>query len=183
MKLIEKAKDIYLIDGFLDKKQCENLISLSERIGYEPSSLRSLNDRKVNIKSLRNNYRVIYDDQNLANSLWSKMKAYFIDLEVNKSPIGFNERFRFYRYDVGEFFDWHSDGYIKKDNGVKSLYTLLFFLNDGFKGGETKFKKVTIQPTLGSVLVFKHNLLHQGAPVRRSRKYVLRTDILFSGFN
>ena len=48
-----------------------------------------------------------------------------------------NERLRFYRYDIGQQFDWHYDGYFERDNGERSYLTLMVYLNDGlFPVGE-----------------------------------------------
>ena len=59
------------------------------------------------------------------------------------------------------------------------------YLNDGFAGGETKFYRgpleLTVTPVRGQALVFFHRLLHEGAPVERGRKYVLRTDVIRYG--
>ena len=52
------------------------------------------------------------------------------------SPVGLNERLRLYRYDVGQQFDWHMDGYYERDNGDRSFFTFMVYLNDGFEGGE-----------------------------------------------
>jgi len=52
---------------------------------------------------------------------------------------GLNERLRFYRYDPGQKFDWHQDGYYERENGERSQFTFMVYLNDGFGGGGTSF--------------------------------------------
>lgn len=179
MKLEEKSKGVYLLKDFFSNAECDKFIQLSEKEGYEPSSLRSINNKNVSIRNLRNNYRLIYDNKGLAESLWERLDGELLGIMKGSSPLGLNERFRFYRYDVGELFDWHSDGYFEREDGSKSRFTFMLYLNEGFKGGETKFKKIVIKPSKGTVLVFRHDLLHQGAPVRRGRKYVLRSDVMY----
>jgi hypothetical protein len=55
----------------------------------------------------------------------------------------------------------------------------MIYLNDGFKGGETKFNNVVVAPKKGSALIFYHYLEHEGSEVIEGIKYVLRTDIMF----
>lgn len=50
--------------------------------------------------------------------------------------VGLNERFRFYRYDVGQKFAPHTDGAYHSPTGARSLLTLLLYLNDDYTGGK-----------------------------------------------
>jgi hypothetical protein len=62
----------------------------------------------------------------------------------------------------------------------------MVYLNADFSGGETKFYNedrelhVTVRPERGMALGFVHSQLHEGAPVVRGRKYVLRTDVMYT---
>ena len=62
----------------------------------------------------------------------------------------------------------------------------MLYLNDNFTGGETKFYdedrslRLSVRPQRGMALVFAHLQLHEGAPVAQGRKYVLRTDVMYS---
>ena len=38
----------------------------------------------------------------------------------------------------------------------------------------------TVLPRTGSALIFTHPVLHEGCEVTRGRKYVLRTDVMYS---
>ncbi len=49
------------------------------------------------------------------------------------TPAGLNERLRLYRYDVGQKFDWHRDGCFERDNGERSQFTFMIYLNDDFE--------------------------------------------------
>ena len=60
-----------------------------------------------------------------------------------------NERLRFYRYDIGQQFDWHYDGAFERDNGERSQLTFMVYLNDGFVGGETALEGAIISPRKG----------------------------------
>ena len=85
----------------------------------------------------------------------------------------------------------------------RSAFSLLLYLNDDFRGGETRFfterepdaeqrgaaraddASVAVVPRAGAALAFRHGShplspRHEGAPLRstatRSSKYVIRTD-------
>jgi hypothetical protein len=63
---------------------------------------------------------------------------------------------------------------------------LMIYLNSGFDGGETHFYdadlqlRATVRPETGMALLFRHAQLHEGAPVISGRKYVLRTDVMYT---
>ena len=60
---------------------------------------------------------------------------------------------------------------------------MLLYLNEGYGGGETRFKlndtELTMVPKAGMALFFTHILMHEGAAVETGRKYVLRTDVMY----
>ena len=180
MKLEKKAEGVYVIHNFLTNKECEEYINKSEKIGYHSSALRSVKGKAVQIKELRNNYRVITDDHNSAKYLWNKLENSLPNLVSDWKAIGLNEKFRYYRYNSGELFDWHSDGYFERNSNERSYMTFMIYLSENFKGGDTKFKKFNIKPVKGMALLFMHNLVHQGAPVSKGTKYVLRSDVMYS---
>lgn len=181
------AEGAFVVPDVLTPEECASYIALSDKIGYEPATITTAQGAELR-PDVRNNDRVIYDDEDLAETLWKVVKDYFPATVKNRTVRGLNERFRFYRYDPGQHFDWHMDGYFERDNGERSLYTVLFFLNDSFEGGETRFRvrdengvrTVGVKPVAGHVLIFLHELLHEGAAVTAGRKYILRTDVMYS---
>jgi hypothetical protein len=59
----------------------------------------------------------------------------------------------------------------------------MIYLNENFHGGETVFTGATrteIVPKTGLMLAFKHEIVHEGSIVRKGKKYVLRSDVMFS---
>jgi hypothetical protein len=125
---------------------------------------------------------------------------------------GINARWRLFRYGNGGEYRPHVDGswpktslnkdgtYIppSKDDDVdrvRSRYTFLMYLNDGFAGGTTTFylptdggrdglKAVKVRPKAGAVLMFPQgntaSLVHEGAQVTAGGyKYVIRSDVLY----
>jgi predicted 2-oxoglutarate/Fe(II)-dependent dioxygenase YbiX len=185
-EIIPIAEGAFVVPAVLTPDQCAAYIALSEKMGYEPATITTASGAELR-PDVRNNDRVIYDDPNLADKLWPLVGDYLPITVGERSVQGLNERFRFYRYDPGQRFEWHLDGYFERENGERSLYTVLFFLNDGFEGGETRFRvrdsdgpqTVGVKPITGHALIFRHELLHEGAAVTAGRKYILRTDVMY----
>jgi len=170
--------DIFTVSGFFKPDECIAHIELAEANGFADAPINTTIGPQVH-KDVRNNTRVMLDDQRRADDLWRRIAAY-IPQHIDGWPAcGVNERFRFYRYDVGQQFDWHYDGCFDRHNGERSFLTFMIYLNDGFSGGETSFENVTIAPQTGLALFFIHRILHKGQPVIEGRKYVLRTDVMY----
>jgi hypothetical protein len=174
------SDDIFTVSDFFDASECENYIQLGESRGFGDAPIETALGPTM-MKDVRNNSRVMIDDPELAERVWDRASPYVPTTLAGHRALGVNERFRFYRYDPGQTFRWHRDGYFKRPNHERSRLTLMVYLNDGFEGGETRFERALIKPVKGTALFFIHHLLHEGAEVKRGRKYVLRTDVMYTG--
>lgn len=184
-KISLDGERIFVLRDFLTPAECEAFIEASERTGYADATIATL-DGPVLIKDVRNNTRVMVDDVSLAARLWQRARPQLPERMASRSAVGFNERMRYYRYDPGQKFEMHYDGFFGRPNGERSFLTFMIYLNDDFTGGETRFyenagrERLTVRPGRGMALVFEHEQLHEGAPVLTGRKYVLRTDVMYS---
>jgi predicted 2-oxoglutarate/Fe(II)-dependent dioxygenase YbiX len=173
---------IFLLHNFLTPAQCQAFIDRSEVAGYQEAPI-TTGAGPLLRKDIRDNERLMVDDPALAAAWWESAREYLPQRYVNWEATGFNERFRYYRYDVGQRFAKHYDGAFRRDNGEQSQYTFMAYLNDDFEGGSTNFflgdDTIRVQPGTGTALVFVHKILHEGAPVLSGRKYVLRTDLMY----
>jgi hypothetical protein len=179
--------EIFTVEDMLSPEECRALIERSEELGYEEALVTSP-EGPVLREDVRNNERLIVDDPELAKRLWGQAEE-VVPVEVEGlRAVGLNERFRFYRYDPGQQFNWHQDFPVERDNGELSLLTFMVYLNDDFEGGETSFDDscsdepfdaFAVTPVQGLGLFFVHNVWHKGEPVLRGRKYVLRTDVMY----
>ena len=170
---------IFVIRDFLTPAECAAFIAQSEAAGYEEATITTLAGAVMN-KHYRDNSRLILDDPELATRLWQRIEPFLPAQIWNWHIVGLNERFRFYRYDVGERFKPHFDGSFRRDNGEESQLTLMMYLNADFVEGETKFyvsngtPRLTVSPERGMALVFAHRQLHEGG-TRRSRTQICLT--------
>ncbi|MBO9397577.1 2OG-Fe(II) oxygenase [Shimia sp. R9_2] len=178
---------VFEAPNFLTDARCAEVTALAVKAGFQPATITTEHGTHV-AAEIRNNDRVIFDDQDLARELWLHVRPFFPTAFKGHQAIALNDRFRVYRYEPGQFFDWHQDGAYRNGNGHHSMFTLLIYLNDGFEGGGTTFADVfsphvfedfTIEPATGKAVFFHHPLSHRGDPVITGQKLVLRTDVMF----
>ena len=177
---------VIVIHGFLSGEECAALIQRSESLRYEPGTVAD-----VVIEEVRNNERVIVDDVSLATDFFRRAEPSLPAVIDGHGLVGFNERWRFYRYGPGQTFKPHRDGsFMRIKSWEESQMTFMIYLNDGMVGGETRFFSdmeqafrqrpyLSVQPKRGMALAFIHSIWHEGAMVQSGLKYVLRTDVMY----
>jgi Rps23 Pro-64 3,4-dihydroxylase Tpa1-like proline 4-hydroxylase len=181
-----------ILDNVFTKEECDNLIKLSEAIpeNYEIAKI-SYDDEQIIDTSYRNNKRWLNFDKKLAETFFEKIKSY-IPIEFERNPVScLNERLSFLKYSPGEYFKAHEDGcYIRPDNSEISYITVQIYLNDLKEedGGATTFIKNTynkiyqdysVIPKVGRVLLFEHEIEHEGSLLNNGLKYCIRTDVMY----
>jgi predicted 2-oxoglutarate/Fe(II)-dependent dioxygenase YbiX len=185
MEIIDHLGDrIRCIPHAFTATECAGFLEIAGRTGFHEAPI-TTHDGFVMAPDIRNNTRVIHDDQGLAAALWGRLAPAVPERIDAWSAVGLNERFRFYRYEPGQFFAWHRDGAFLRNEREQSLVTLMIYLDEGFEGGSTDFDvpqreaPIRVVPQRGTVLLFRHGLRHQGASVVRGVKHVLRTDVMY----
>ncbi|MTB50657.1 2OG-Fe(II) oxygenase [Lewinella sp. W8] len=172
------APGIWTVKDFFTPEECQHWIDFSEARGYEKAKIGPGRVQHLNL-SVRNNDRVIYDAPDLADALWQRAQD-FVPAELDRVvAMGMNTRFRFYRYHPGQQFRMHQDGSYIKNTNEWSEFTFMVYLNEGMKGGATRFREYTIVPRTGKLLIFNHQLSHEGEQLREGIKYVLRSDVMY----
>lgn len=179
MEVTQLNDKIFTISDVLSLEECQHYIDYTEQVGYAPAPVTTSRGPKM-MPDFRNNERVMYDDVALANILWQRIQNYVPANLRTLKAVGLNERFRFYKYLPGQEFKEHMDGRFQRNKQEASLLTLLVYLNGDCKGGETKFRDITVAPQPGLALIFRHKVLHAGTPVIEGVKYVLRSDVMYS---
>jgi predicted 2-oxoglutarate/Fe(II)-dependent dioxygenase YbiX len=172
--------------GVLSFDECAEVIHRAESAGFEAMG-------RCYPSGYRNNDRLVIDDPALGARLWARvaprLRREWIAVDGSRWRVqGLNERFRFCRYRDGQSFTVHRDGAHWRGPEERSWLTLQVYLNDGsqFGGGATRFYAAAgsrqpqweMAPEAGAAIVFSHALWHDGAPVTRGTKYVMRTDVM-----
>lgn len=178
------------IPGVLSQVECELLIARGHEYGFVPAKVNHYGEQEM-MTQVRNNERVEFDDAVLASDLMGKLclalgdeYPYIHDGRTFAKP---GSHFRMYRYVPGQYFKPHKDGSFA-DGSYESEITVLFYLND-CDGGETvlmpygvsqAWAHLSFRPKAGDVLMFEHNVWHEGRQVNTGEKFVLRTDLFYS---
>jgi prolyl 4-hydroxylase len=185
--------DIYKIDKFLTKSECEGLVTLIKK-----------NSRKSMLSSSVNPNAYLDDTFRTSSTcdLNSKDK---LSKEINErinAHMGihalFGEPIQGQQYDETQEFKSHTDTFAPNSKEYEThcsrfgqrTWTFMIYLNETEKGGETKFPKVkttdgeelSFTPKLGTAVVW-NNLyvngdinnyaVHQGCPVEKGEKTII----------
>ena len=178
---------IVAIENFLSPEECAELITLIETTGFQ--SQFSGTGRLIRS-------RAVFQSEHWAKIFWERLapripmltEVYGSMLAADPvphapldtyNPIQLNERFRCYKYGVDEEFQKHKDFAYEYSDVKRTFLTVLIYLNNGYAGGETVFDNYEVQPQLGSLVMFPHELPHQGAKIVSGMKYSLRTDVVY----
>lgn len=190
---------VYVLHRVMTPRECKRLIAAAEAIGFSHAGLAIGNDTyRVNL-AVRNNLRVVLDAPRLAAALWTRIREHVDPRHEDAAVKGLNDRFRVYRYETGQRFFPHVDVRTRVPLG-ETRASLMIYLNEGFGGGETRFfeqkdkqsrrgegrgrkfnnrVRFALRPAPGSVVVFDHLLLHEGAEVTDGVKYAVRSDLIY----
>ena len=208
---VEGVPGTFQLLNVLSRDECARFIELTDALGYLPDAPVSLP------RSVRHNYNVTWVvDEQTDGIIWQRCADFTSDdqgIFGGKKTLGLNARFRFYRYQAGDFFKPHTDGAWPGSRVIErqlvpnaypdrfSQMSIVFFLSDGFEGGETQFCVnkddaslparnqdevgwVNVKTPAGGALCFPHgahplHCLHSSEEVVSGLKYIIRTDLLF----
>jgi 2OG-Fe(II) oxygenase superfamily/WD domain, G-beta repeat len=183
----------FVIPSLFSQSECEALLSSEVKQSFQSA----ISNYPV---YYRNNDRLVIDDENLSKRLFDKVKPYLPETITTESDVqtenGFwtlsqlNSRLRFCKYSANQYFHRHLDGIHYRSEKEQSKLTFMIYLNSAtaFKGGNTLFYKTketqevwaTYTPKQGDLIVFDHNVWHEGAVLEEGEKFVLRSDILYT---
>ncbi|XP_006813613.1 uncharacterized protein LOC102806073 [Saccoglossus kowalevskii] len=184
---IQSDKLAFYIDNVFTKQECDEFIRKSEEIGFTMAKINIGRGRQKSAPEVRNNSRCYIDSFEESENIWERIKQFVPRVWNGHEALGLNERLRVLRYDEGEYFAPHWDGSYQRDNKERSYITVQLYLNEGFEGGATTFlplddssRSVKCIPKIGRILVFQHDILHEGSVLESGRKYAIRTDVMYS---
>ncbi len=183
----------FVIPSLFSKDECEQFLNADIKSSFQ----KAISNYPT---YYRNNDRFVMDNDDLANQLFEKVKPYLPEkIEINSAILAengvwhlkeLNSRLRFCKYSANQYFHRHLDGIHYRNDTTQSKLTFMIYLNSAteFKGGRTLFfrTKETSEiwasyiPKQGDLIVFDHNVWHEGEILTQGEKFVLRSDILYS---
>ncbi|WP_338867837.1 2OG-Fe(II) oxygenase [Myxococcus stipitatus] len=179
--LDERNPLVMTVDDLLNAEECRALVARIEEAGPTAAPITTAAGFVMR-PDIRNNTRVMFDDYELADLLFQRIKPHVPPrLERGWELCGTNERLRCYRYEAGQYFAPHFDGAFVRHRDERSLLTFMVYLNDCTNGGATNFLYLerSVTPRMGAALLFNHHVYHEGALVTAGLKYALRTDLMY----
>lgn len=196
------------IPALISPAQALELIRLSESIGYR-NFIRNVPEgttAQSKPEPARTHTACTVHSLELAAWIWHRVAPLVKDVTRDFSsrhwkPHCINPCMRFSRYAEGQLFETHTDDVHEKFDRrppERSFFTVVLYLNEGFESGSlryvtsavTKYVSAesadrivhTVMPTTGLCMIFQHDLLHEALPPRGPiPKYILRTDVVFTG--
>ena len=127
----------FTVENFLSQQECTEWIARANAVGFQEDAPVTTRNGFRQRPDIRNNARAMCDRPDWAAEIWKKMNHLF-ESSSSSTPIGLNERFRFYRYSPGQYFKPHLDGAYYRSDTERSLWTVLVYLNGDMEGGETE---------------------------------------------
>jgi len=201
---VESVAGAFQLLNILSISECQQIIGVTESLGYLPDAAVSLP------RSVRHNHSLTWvTDDTTTDIIWQRCAPFMADdqgIFDGKQALGLNGRFRFYRYQPGDYFSPHTDGSWPGSKVIDrrlvtnafpdrwSQLTFLLFLSDGYEGGRTQFylpsidqeetTVVSVRTPLGGALCFPHGMhplhcLHSSEAIVSGSKYIIRSDVLF----
>ncbi|KAI0034017.1 hypothetical protein K488DRAFT_46450 [Vararia minispora EC-137] len=187
---------IMIINNFFTPAECKLFVQFIDELPLE------LTPPKKRGEADRVSYRISVSSTTFAGDLFRVLQPHLPDFPYPASKArpgtsarpahSLNSNIRMYKYTPSQHFGQHYDDAVKDTQaGTWSEWTLLIYLTgaeDGIVGGETVFymndKKTAVSAPLtrGTALLHRHGhecLLHEGSPVAKGTKYVLRSDVMF----
>lgn len=170
-------KYVNIIENVFNKQECEKLIEISEKKGYS---------YETSFLDKRKSKRCIIDNQLFSERLFHIIYKYLPLTYHSKNIKYINPRFRFLKYNIGDYFTRHRDGNYIDIDGNKSLITILIYLNDDYEGGYTTFftdpddyNGYIIIPKCGMICLLDQEIGHEVNSLISGNKYVIRTEIMY----
>ena len=159
--------------NFFSKDECEYMIkhidkNSSRKRGHYVQNLEDKTVMDDNVCML-NISRT--EEQKYLDKFWSAIQiANIVTFKYNLSGI-FENRLQAHRYDVGDWYNPHSDFHsIQKFSSVK--LTCIVFLNTEYEGGEfSLFDGTIIEPEIGKLIIHPSFAGHGVKPVTKGKRY------------
>jgi len=188
-KGVSETEDVtcFTIDDVLTPEECQELIELTEEIGYKSATINIGGGKEAILPSYRKSDNCITTNKEWAGRLWACVKD-IVRVEIDGCiPAGIHEKLEFIRYTEGDFYNQHLDKTIIRPSGKEmSMMTFYLYLNDDFQAGALSLVNpqddvigIECRPQTGRLLLYEQKLHTKDNVVRSGLKYILRADIMF----
>jgi predicted 2-oxoglutarate/Fe(II)-dependent dioxygenase YbiX len=164
---------IYQIFNAVSPSVCRDYVQQGDRAGWNPTNVSELNPLFSRSQAYIN-----IDVQALFAAIQHTVPSRLDDMVIVSLA---EQRTACMRYSEGEYFGLHTDSPFVAQDGAITKLSLVLYLNDDYKGGETVFPDLAleIKPEVGKILLFPPNLRHMSKPISLGAKYIVRSEVLY----
>lgn len=160
---------IWVIPELIDQKTCDDIIHRVYKKGFKQAR---------QFDQGRHNHEVFVQDQIIIEEINKKLAEIVLKDEQHNFVIKMHPiNVEVYKYNPGDYIARHSDApsVIGEET---SVFTLVVYLSDDFKGGETHFNDfaMNVKPPKGGAVIFGHEHHHEALLVEEGHKYILRSN-------
>jgi hypothetical protein len=165
---------VYQLGAAISPAVCHEYIRVADRAGWQPSNIRDLNPLFSRAQA-----SIPIDLQALFTAIQPIAPAQLGGTLEIVSLIA--QRTICMRYSEGEYFGIHTDAPFMAPDGARTGLSLVLYLNDDYKGGETVFPDLALEvrPATGKIVLFAPTLRHLSQPITRGAKYIIRSEVLY----
>jgi PKHD-type hydroxylase len=166
--------DFKNIIGFLSEEECSQIIKkcLDELNLFTAETYSENEIFRLNKKETRKSKVAFIDNLGSINDTILSKVIEGLNVKGFEPTI---ETFQFTKYEVGDYFNWHTDSNdtIYKDR----FYTIVVQLNNDYSGGDFELMINNLNTKMefgtGNLFIFPSNTLHRVKPVEKGIRYSL----------
>lgn len=175
---------VEVVSGVLDPYvEVPDLLDASYRASLLRDVLRELADEHAEDNGDGVYARLRVSNQALSDHVGRRLRAALPTMP----GLALHDKWFYTAYDTGGYIAPHMDGTVTRRDATKSAATVLIYLTDGFRGGDTEVwdvgrdRWVRINPVAGKALLLSPTTLHAAAAVASGGpKVVVRSDLFLS---
>lgn len=168
-KIYFSDNKIWVIPQFIDINTCDAIIHQVYQKGFRQAR---------QFEQGRHNHEVFIQDPPIIQKINKRLSEIYLNDGQNNQVIKMHPaNVEVYKYNPGDYIARHSDAPSVIDNEI-SVFTLVVYLSDDFKGGETHFNDfaMNVKPPKGGAVIFGHEHHHEALLVEEGHKYILRSN-------
>ncbi|OMJ88767.1 hypothetical protein SteCoe_9232 [Stentor coeruleus] len=196
---IPNIKGAWLISNLLSQAECLNFIEKIQHDEIIDTSTRLREDDNYEASIIRKSKRYKHDLPQLSQQIFERLKGIApetLTFESEDDELGpfltgtwkfhsVNEKISFLKYEVGGQFSKHRDGIYIQHQDLRSLITVLVYLNSDYQEGRTSAYddtgaySISVEPIIGSAFMMIQRVLHEGGQVASGVKLAVRFDLMY----
>ena len=160
------------------------MLGVDDKTYKESHVYNRVSKKNVTDRHLRSSEKIEYRDEKLFDWVDTHIVGRLAQPDMDHRFLLVRNDVEVVRYNEGDFFGKHQD-YVNFESAEFKNYTLLLCLSPCDEGGETvldlgagSVTTTTTSQNPGGVLLFRKETVHEGLPVKRGQKMILKANLM-----